>query len=36
MPEYRKKLKIDFGFMSYAPMIFISAKPASASTGCLS
>ncbi len=26
MAEYRKKLEVDFGFMSYAPMIFISAK----------
>ena len=26
MTEYRKKLEIDFSFMSYAPMIFISAK----------
>lgn len=25
MNEYRKKLEIDFAFMSYAPMIFISA-----------
>ena len=26
MSEYRKKLEVDFAFMSYAPMIFISAK----------
>ena len=26
MNEYRKKLESDFSFMSYAPMIFISAK----------
>jgi GTP-binding protein len=26
MEEYRKKLMIDFSFMSYAPIIFISAK----------
>ena len=26
MNEYRKKLEIGFSFMSYAPMIFISAK----------
>lgn len=26
MDEYRKKLMIDFSFMSYAPIIFISAK----------
>lgn len=26
MSEYRKKLEIDFSFISYAPMIFISAK----------
>ncbi len=26
MQEYRKKLENDFSFMSYAPMIFISAK----------
>ena len=26
MDEYRKKLENDFSFMSYAPMIFISAK----------
>lgn len=26
MNEYRKKLEIDFSFMSYAPMVFISAK----------
>ncbi|MGX8702491.1 ribosome biogenesis GTPase Der [Caproiciproducens sp.] len=26
MTEYRKKLEDDFSFMSYAPMIFISAK----------
>ena len=26
MTEYRKKLENDFSFMSYAPMIFISAK----------
>ncbi|MDD6488548.1 MAG: ribosome biogenesis GTPase Der [Clostridia bacterium] len=26
MSEYRKKLENDFSFMSYAPMIFISAK----------
>lgn len=26
MNEYRKKLEIDFAFMSYAPMVFISAK----------
>lgn len=26
MQEYKKKLKIDFSFMSYTPMIFISAK----------
>lgn len=26
MNEYRKKLEIDFSFMSYVPMIFISAK----------
>ena len=26
MIEYRKKLEKDFSFMSYAPMIFISAK----------
>lgn len=26
MAEYRKKLEVDFSFISYAPMIFISAK----------
>lgn len=26
MNEYKKKLDVDFSFMSYAPMIFISAK----------
>lgn len=26
MQEYRKKLEVDFSFMSYAPMVFISAK----------
>ncbi|HHZ05219.1 MAG TPA: ribosome biogenesis GTPase Der [Clostridiales bacterium] len=26
MANYRKKLEVDFAFMSYAPMIFISAK----------
>ena len=26
MNEYRKKLETDFSFMSYAPMVFISAK----------
>ena len=26
MQEYRKKLEVDFAFMSYAPMVFISAK----------
>lgn len=26
MQEYRKKLKVDFSFMAYAPMVFISAK----------
>ena len=26
MNEYRKKLENDFSFMSYAPMVFISAK----------
>lgn len=26
MLEYRKKLKVDFSFMSYAPILFISAK----------
>lgn len=26
MSEYKKKLDIDFSFMSYAPMVFISAK----------
>ena len=26
MNEYRKKLEADFSFMSYAPMVFISAK----------
>ena len=26
MNEYRKQLEVDFSFMSYAPMIFISAK----------
>lgn len=26
MDEYRKKLELDFSFMSYAPMLFISAK----------
>ncbi len=26
MDEYRKKLMVDFSFMSYAPIIFISAK----------
>lgn len=26
MDQYRKKLEVDFSFMSYAPMIFISAK----------
>ncbi len=26
MPEFRKQLEIDFGFMSYAPTLFISAK----------
>lgn len=26
MDQFRKKLEIDFAFMSYAPMIFISAK----------
>ena len=26
MQEYRKKLEVDFSFMAYAPMVFISAK----------
>lgn len=26
MNEFRKKLEVDFSFMSYAPMVFISAK----------
>lgn len=26
MQEYRKKLEVDFSFMSYAPILFISAK----------
>ena len=26
MQEYRKKLEVDFAFMSYAPILFISAK----------
>ncbi len=26
MQEYRKKLEVDFSFMSYAPIVFISAK----------
>jgi ribosome-associated GTPase EngA len=26
MQEYQKKLEVDFSFMSYAPMVFISAK----------
>lgn len=26
MNEYKKKLEVDFSFMSYAPMLFISAK----------
>lgn len=26
MSEYKKKLDVDFSFMSYAPMVFISAK----------
>ena len=26
MQEYKKKLQVDFSFMSYAPMLFISAK----------
>lgn len=26
MKEYRKKLEVDFSFMSYAPIVFISAK----------
>ena len=26
MQEYRKKLEVDFAFMSYAPILFVSAK----------
>lgn len=36
MDSYRKKLMNDFSFMSYAPIIFISAKRDSGSTDCLS
>ena len=35
MDNYRKKLMVDFSFMPYAPIIFISAKPASVLTDFL-